>query len=128
MLEGAQDLDATDELTATVLELAGTNDLGVSIDVTGAVTINGNSVTVDPAYFSSLSDEEIVTIVIDYDVTDGTATVQNSATLVINGANDAPVANAVAASGDEDAYSIAVTLSGSDIDGTVSASSSTACP
>ena len=81
------------------------------------------------AFHSTRSDFEYlgygqsVTLVATYDVSDGHVVMHNSATLVVEGegeaSNSLPVANAVEASGNEDAYSIPVTLTGNDSDGDV---------
>jgi VCBS repeat-containing protein len=55
-----------------------------------------------------------------YTVTDTNgATATATVSLTVNPVNDAPVASNVAASGNEDAASIALTLSGADVDGTI---------
>jgi VCBS repeat-containing protein len=95
LLNGAFDPDTNDEPTATNIVATGTDHLGIAIDITGAVTIDGNEVTIDPTFFSALSDEESVTIVINYDVSDGHTTRHNSATLVIAGADDNTAPTAV---------------------------------
>jgi hypothetical protein len=65
-----------------------------------------------------------------YQVTDdlGAVSATATATLTIGAVNDAPVANAAAASGLEDAASIAITLSGGDIDGTIASFTLQALP
>ena len=51
-----------------------------------------------------------------------------TATITVNAVNDAPTTDNVSASGNEDAASIAVTLTGSDIDGTVASFSLSSLP
>lgn len=120
LLQGALDPDTNDELSAVNIAVTATDQNGNPVTVTGAYSIDGGVLTIDPGFFDYLGSDQHVTIVASYGVTDGIATVQNSATLVVEGVNDAPVANAVSASGNEDTSAIAIELSGSDIDGTIS--------
>ena len=75
----------------------------------------------DAAYDYLKAGEELV-IQVPVTVTDEhDASTQTTLTITLTGTNDAPVANAVAVSGAEDqAARIPVTLSGSDVDGTIS--------
>ncbi|MDB5177477.1 MAG: hypothetical protein JWN75_1145, partial [Candidatus Saccharibacteria bacterium] len=60
----------------------------------------------------------------DYRVTDdqgATSVAAATVTLAVSSVNDAPIANAVSASGPEDSASIALTLAGNDVDGTIAA-------
>jgi large repetitive protein len=61
------------------------------------------------------------TVAIAYTVTDNESgvSVAKDATITITPVNDAPIATAVAVSGNEDAASIAINLVGTDIDGTI---------
>lgn len=101
LLNGAIDPDTNDNeiLSANVVDWSAKNDLGEEIPVPiGAVTVNGNSnsVTIDPEFFSSLSAGQSVTIVVNYDLSDGHTTTHNTATLVVNGegtSNAPPVIN-----------------------------------
>ena len=56
----------------------------------GAAVINGNIVEISPATFSSLGIGEDVSIVIDYVISDGDETVNNSAIITISGGNTQP--------------------------------------
>lgn len=85
LLNGAYDPDTHDVLSAKNIVATGKDPLGNIVDVTGAVTINGNSVTIDPEFFSHLSTGQSVTVVVNYDLSDGHTTTHNSATLVIDG-------------------------------------------
>jgi large repetitive protein len=70
------------------------------------------------------------TVAIPYTVTDNSGAVsasQNASVTVIS-INDAPLANAVNVSGNEDAVSIAVPLAGTDIDGTIASANISALP
>lgn len=85
LLNGAYDPDTHDTLSATSIVASGKDHLGNIVDVTGAIAINGNSVTIDPEFFSYLSTGQSVTVVVNYDLSDGNTTTHNSATLVIDG-------------------------------------------
>jgi VCBS repeat-containing protein len=54
------------------------------------VSVNGNILTVDPTLLNALGDGESVNITVTYDVSDGTATSPNTATITVTGLNDAP--------------------------------------
>ncbi|MDB2536956.1 tandem-95 repeat protein, partial [Alphaproteobacteria bacterium] len=84
-----------------------------------AVSISGANVTVDPTVFGSLDDGESVTIMVDYGVTDGTASADNSAKITINGVNDAPTISPLTdlKSKDNDPYTFDLLKDASDIDG-----------
>jgi Ca2+-binding RTX toxin-like protein len=93
LLNGAIDPDTNDNnnLSTSVVGWSGKNDLGEEIPVpTGAVNVNGNSVTIDPSFFSYLSAGQSISVIVNYDLSDGHVTTRNSATLVVNGVNDAP--------------------------------------
>ncbi|WP_197995863.1 Ig-like domain-containing protein [Gimesia algae] len=86
LLANASDPDTTDTLSVSNLTL-------VSVDNSG-VTINGNSLEIDPASYSSLAEGESVDIVYSYDVIDGNGgSVSQTATITITGVNDPPTAN-----------------------------------
>ena len=53
-------------------------------------TVSGNNLTVDPTKLNGLDDGESVVITVTYNVSDGTATTQNTATVTVTGVNDAP--------------------------------------
>ena len=50
-------------------------------------SVSGNNLTVDPTQLNSLDDGESVVITVTYNVSDGTATTQNTATVTVTGAN-----------------------------------------
>ena len=54
-------------------------------------TLVGGTLSIDPAQFGDLDDGESETVTVSYTITDGTATVTNTATLVVTGTNDAAV-------------------------------------
>ncbi|MCS5708998.1 tandem-95 repeat protein [Candidatus Berkiella cookevillensis] len=97
----------------------------VSIDTTGTignVIYNANGeITYDPnGQFEALAAGAQTTDSFTYTIEDAEG-LSDTATVVvtINGVNDAPIVNNVTASGNEDAASIAITLTGSDVDGTI---------
>lgn len=97
----------------------------VSIDTTGTignVIYNANGeITYDPnGQFEALAAGAQTTDSFTYTIEDAEG-LSDTATVVvtINGVNDAPVVNNVTASGNEDTASIAITLTGSDVDGTI---------
>ena len=85
----------------------------------GAASVSGNNLSVDPTLFNDLDDGESVVITVTYDVSDGTTTTQNTATITINGANDAPTVSALTDSktkNDAD-YTLDLLQGVSDVDG-----------
>jgi hypothetical protein len=70
------------------------------------------------------------TVAIGYTVTDnqGGVSVPANATITITAVNDAPVATAVTASGNEDAGPITLSLAGTDVDGTIASAKVSALP
>lgn len=90
LLNGAFDVDTNDILVATNVAATAHNQGGESVDATGAIQIEGNNVTIDPTFFDYLAAGEFVTVTVNYDISDGHTTTHNSATLVVNGENDAP--------------------------------------
>ena len=70
-----------------------------------------DALVIDPTHaaFQSLAQGEIATIVVDYAITDGTATTPAQAIFTITGTNDAPlVAGEVLGAADEDGASVSV--------------------
>ena len=112
LLEGAEDADLSDVLNATNFTLVSGDDAGVSI--------NGNSLEVDPNAYQTLAAGEVETIIYSYMIEDGNGgSVAQTATLVVIGENDDPtISGAVTAEIDNDAETIFVDLLGgaSDID------------
>ena len=111
LLQGASDVDNGD--TLNVANVAG---------LVAGVTLNGNSLDVDPsdASFQSLAAGDTQDIVVTYDIEDGNGgSVAQTATVTITGTNDAPtVAAAITASADEDAagFSVELLQGASDVD------------
>src|SRR5690606_15215981 len=87
LLAGASDVEGDPLTIANLTETSGNDASGVSV--------SGNVLVVDPAAYNHLAEGESVTLVYAYDVTDGQGGVTaTTATLVIEGRNDAPVMEA----------------------------------
>ena len=56
------------------------------------VTVNNDSLTVTPAAYGYLQDDQSAVITYSYDITDGKNTISNTVTITITGFNDAPIA------------------------------------
>ena len=78
----------------------------------GALSLSGQNLTVDPNEFNYLAVGESVVITYSYDVADGTTTTANTATITITGANDAPVVSAITSNKTEDDSSYSIDLLG----------------
>jgi hypothetical protein len=133
------DAYATNEDTALVIAAGAgvlANDTDIDLDaptVTAfdAVSANAGTVAMNPdgSFTYTPAADFSGADAFTYTISDGNggsdvATVS----LTVNPVNDAPTTNPAAASGPEDATSIAVTLSGSDIDGTVASFSLSTLP
>ena len=118
LLSGASDPDATDILSVA-------NVAVTSGDASG-VTLNGNSLDVDPNAYNALAFGQSEVISYSYDVIDGNGgTVPQTATITITGENDGPnVGAAVSATVTEDvaAFSVDLLSGASDPDATDSLS------
>lgn len=91
LLAGAADVDTSDTLNVANLAV-------VSGDASG-ITVNGNSLSVNPSAYNGLAVGESAVVSYSYDVSDGNGgTAAQTATITINGVNDAPDANDDAAS------------------------------
>ena len=103
LLQNVSDDDTTDVLSATnVVKFSGNN---------AGITVNGNSLDIDPSAYGYLAAGEDAVIVYHYDVTDGNGgTVQLIASITVSGVNDAPEAAPDAYGTDED-----TTLSGENV-------------
>ena len=112
LLEGASDVDTSDELNVAGLALVSGDDSGV--------TIIGNTLDVDPSAYNSLAVTESAVIEYSYTVEDGNGgSVEQTATITITGENDAPtVAAAVSAEMTEDdaAFTVDLLEGASDVD------------
>jgi VCBS repeat-containing protein len=86
----------------------------LTVNADGSTTYNTNGA------FEYLGAGDSANDFFTYTISDaGGLTATTSVTVFIPGANDAPVTDDVSATGNEDAASIAITLTGSDVDGTV---------
>ena len=110
LLDGASDVDTTD-----VLNVA--NLIVVSGDASG-ITLSGNALSVNPSAYTALAvgTSEIVTY--SYDIVDGNGgSVAQTASVTIDGVNDAPVAVGDTGAVSEDGVlSASGTVTASDID------------
>ena len=86
LLDGASDIDTSDTLNVSNLTLDSGDDAGI--------TINGNNLDISPSAYNSLAAGESEVIEYSYDIIDGNGgVVAQTATITINGVNDAPTAN-----------------------------------
>ncbi|WP_158222822.1 cadherin-like domain-containing protein [Rhodopirellula sp. MGV] len=112
LLTGASDPDTGDVLSVSGLSV-------VSGDASG-ITVNGNSLSVSPAAYNSLPAGQTETIIYNYNIVDGEGgTVAQSATITINGANDAPTVNGpltLTATEDDNSTSLDLLSGASDAD------------
>ncbi|MBU2984233.1 retention module-containing protein, partial [Saccharophagus degradans] len=112
LLVNASDPDASDVLNVSNVTL-------VSGDASG-ITINGNSLDVDPSAYSALASGESEVVTYSYDILDGNGgTVSQTATITITGDNAAPTVSAAvtsSASEDDSAYSVDLLENASDDD------------
>ncbi|HEY1026992.1 MAG TPA: retention module-containing protein, partial [Pseudomonas sp.] len=115
LLANASDADGKDVLSAvSVVETTGNDASGV--------TLQGNTLVVDPSRYNYLAVGESVTLVYQYQVSDGQGgLVATSATLTIDGVNDAPVvSSAISQTTHEDATAFDVDLLGNASDADLS--------
>ncbi|KEQ18405.1 retention module-containing protein, partial [Endozoicomonas numazuensis] len=107
LLDYAADVDTGDTLSVTQVTLSSGNDSGI--------TINGNTLTVDPDAYDYLPDGVTETIVYSYDIEDGNGgSVSQTATLVITGTNDsAQITGLDTATVTEGSHANTLTTSGS---------------
>jgi VCBS repeat-containing protein len=114
LLAGASDDDGD---TLSVVSISAVDDQGTPV----AFTDNGDgTISIDPAQYGALGAGESRTVTVSYDVSDGTATTPNTATLTVTGANDAPdvVAGAAGPVSEDDPVEVIDLLAGaSDDDG-----------
>ena len=102
MLQGATDPDTGNTLSVVASSVTGLE--------TG-VTFAGSTLSVNPSAFNSLAAGQTRVITVRYNITDGTATVPQTATITITGANDAPVvAAAITNTASEDAAAFTINM------------------
>jgi VCBS repeat-containing protein len=86
LLTGASDPDSSDVLHVDANSVSG---------LAAGVTLNGDSLSVDPNAYDHLAVGEHATVTVKYNVVDGNGgAVAQSATITITGANDAPAVSA----------------------------------
>ncbi|WP_313086131.1 retention module-containing protein [Pseudomonas sp.] len=115
LLAKASDLDTTDVLAITGLkETSGNDSRGVSFDAASG------SLSIDPNTYGYLAAGESITLNYEYQVVDGKGgMVGSSATITIDGRNDAPAVTAALDAGsheDASAFSVDLLANASDID------------
>ena len=89
LLAGAHDVDTTDTLSVTNFVGTAHDQGNQSVDISATIVVGSSTVTVDPHYFDYLGAGQSVTLVANYDVSDGHTVTHNTATLTVNGVNDA---------------------------------------
>ncbi|WP_322978515.1 retention module-containing protein [Pseudomonas sp. C11] len=113
LLANASDADAKDSLSVVNLSERSGNDAS-------GVSLQGNTLVVDPSKYNYLAAGERVVLTYDYQVSDGKGgLVTTSATVTIDGVNDAPVVStAITQTTNEDASALQVDLlaNASDVD------------
>ena len=104
LLDGASDPDTSDILNVSGLTLAAGDGSGV--------TVAGNSLTIDPSAYNALAFGQSELIIYTYSVVDGHGgSVPQTASITINGVNDAPsVTAAISVATDEDAAGFGINL------------------
>jgi VCBS repeat-containing protein len=111
LLTGASDPDSSDVLHVDANSVSG---------LAAGVTLNGDSLSVDPNAYDHLAVGEHATVTVKYNVIDGNGgAVAQSATITITSANDAPaVSAAITSTASEDAapYSVNLLTGASDPD------------
>ena len=89
LLGTASDADNSDSLSVSNQSASAVDGNGSTISIpSGALSLSGQNLTVDPNEFNYLAVGESVVITYSYDVADGTTTTANTATITITGAND----------------------------------------
>ncbi|WP_431478321.1 beta strand repeat-containing protein [Massilia eburnea] len=123
LLAGASDVDNGETATLSVADVSYSLDGGPgSGSAPAGVSLAGNTLSVNPAHsaFDHLAVGEYSTIVVSYNVKDAQgATVAQSATITINGTNDAPVVSGVLSSEKDEgdsSYEMDLLAGASDVD------------
>ncbi|WP_420417843.1 tandem-95 repeat protein [Pacificispira sp.] len=102
LLAGQTDVDV-EALSAVSLSQTGGRTVGASIDANGNLIFAGGQ-------FEDLDDGESEVLTFTYDVSDGTTVTQNTVSVTITGANDAPTVSAIATTRGEDSGAVSVDL------------------
>ncbi|WP_448208325.1 VCBS domain-containing protein [Azospirillum sp. sgz302134] len=91
LLAGATDVEG-DALSVRNLTVTAVDQGNAAVTLpTGAYTLSGSTLTIDPAVFDSLPAGQSVTMTVAYEVSDGVAATPARYTVTIQGANDAAV-------------------------------------
>src|SRR5207247_1939426 len=111
LLTGASDPDSSDVLHVDANSVSG---------LAAGVTLNGDSLSVDPNAYDHLAVGEHATVTVNYNVVDGNGgSVAQSATITITGANDQPAVSAAISSTHSEngaRYSVSLLAGSSDPD------------
>ncbi|EAQ68303.1 hypothetical protein RS9917_07645 [Synechococcus sp. RS9917] len=92
LLATASDADSSDSLAVANPSAAAVDGNNNSISIpSGALSLSGQNLTVDPNAFDNLDNGESVVITYSYDVSDGNTSTANSATITITGVDDPAV-------------------------------------
>ena len=86
----------------------------------GAASVSGSTLSIDPSVLSELALSDEVVITVSYDVSDGTTSTANTATVTLDGTNEAPSVTAITDTGkneDSAAYTIDLLNGAGDADG-----------
>ncbi|WP_417389721.1 Ig-like domain-containing protein [Gimesia sp.] len=109
LFTNASDVDATDILNVDGLTLDSGDNSGV--------TVNGNSLEIDPSAYDYLAVGDSAVIVYSYNVTDGEGGVTaQTATITITGVNDPPTVNDIFYNAVEDGGAVIGLFDGADVD------------
>ena len=107
LLATASDVDTGDTLSAQ--NITATDDVGAMVAFTD--NLDG-TLEIDPAQYNTLKVGESRTVTVSYEVFDGTDATTNTATLVVEGRNDAPIA-------DDQSFSVAEESAAGTVVGTI---------
>ncbi|WP_188149629.1 retention module-containing protein, partial [Teredinibacter waterburyi] len=112
LLAGASDVDTSDVLNVSDLVLASGDAIGV--------TVQNNTLLMDPNSYNSLAAGETSVIEYSYNIADGNGgSIAQTAQITITGANDAPVVSdplLSSATEDDESYSLNLLTNSSDVD------------
>ena len=120
LLDGAADADG-DTLSVTNVSIAAVDQDGATYTLpSGTASVSGSTLSIDPSQLNELALGDEVVITVSYAVSDGTTSIANTATVTLDGTNEAPTISAITDSGkDEDsaAYTLDLLDGAADADG-----------
>ncbi|MGC6534807.1 MAG: hypothetical protein ACON4V_04600, partial [Parvibaculales bacterium] len=120
LLNGAADADG-DTLSVTDSSITAVDQAGNAYTLpNGAASVSGSTLSIDPSTLSEMTLGDEVVITVSYDVSDGTTTTANTATVTLDGTNEAPSVTAISDNGkteDSAAYTIDLLNGAADADG-----------